>query len=260
MTFVLAERGFAHAKFDGPEALYVQLAEDLARRIQSGEYGPRRRLPGEFELVDRYGLSRVTVRQAMSVLERRGLVIRRRGVGTFVASPKVHQDLAEPLRGFYDGLIAKGLKPDFSLIDFRKVTPNAQIAAKLGTDSAMFIVRLYTLDSSPFAVTNIHLHPIATEVSREEVSTTPIYRILERLGRKIARADLTIRAQAAGHVPGRLLEIAAGDPVLILDRTSFDENDAALENTLCYLRSDAYEFGISVGGKIPLSQSIRTSR
>ncbi|HEY1729765.1 MAG TPA: GntR family transcriptional regulator [Candidatus Baltobacteraceae bacterium] len=260
MTSVLAERGFARAKFDGPEALYVQLAEDLASRINSGEYGPRRRLPGEFELVDRYGLSRVTVRQAMSVLERRGLVIRRRGVGTFVASPKVHQDLAEPLRGFYDGLIAKGLKPEFSLVDFRKVTPNAQIAAKLGTESAMLVMRLYKLDNAPFAVTNIHLHSITADVTREEISSMPIYRILERLGRKIARADLTIRAQAAGHGPGRLLEIAAGEPVLILDRTSYDESDSAVENTVCYLRSDAYEFGLSIGGNIPLSQTIRTSR
>lgn len=260
MTFVLAERGFAHAKFDGPEALYVQLAEDLARRIQSGEYGPRRRLPGEFELVDRYGLSRVTVRQAMSVLERRGLVVRRRGVGTFVASPKVHQDLAEPLRGFYDGLVARGLRPEFSLVDFRKVTPNAQIAAKLGADVAMLVMRLYKLDSAPFALTTIHLHPVAVDVSREEVAVTPIYRIMERLGKKIARADLTIRAQAAGQVPGRLLEIAAAEPVLILDRTSYDESGAALENTLCYLRSDSYEFGLTIGGKMPFSQAIRTTR
>ncbi len=247
MTFVLAERGFAHAKFDGPEALYVQLAEDLARRIRSGEYGPRRRLPGEFELVDRYGLSRVTVRQAMSVLERRGLVIRRRGVGTFVASPKVHQDLAEPLRGFYDGLIARGLKPEFSLVEFRKVTPSAQIAAKLGTDTAMLVTRLYKLDNAPFAVTSIHMHPITSDVTREEVSSTPAYQILERLDRKIARADLTIRAQAAGHGPGRLLEVAAAEPVLILDRTSYDEKGAALENSVCYLRSDAYEFGLTIG-------------
>ncbi len=260
MTFVLAERGFAHAKFNGPEALYVQLAEDLARRIQGGEYGPRRRLPGEYELVDRYGLSRVTVRQAMSVLERRGLVIRRRGVGTFVTSPKVHQDLAEPLRGFYDGLVARGLKPEFSLIEFRKVTPNAHVAAKLGTESAMLVSRLYKLDDAPFAVTNIHLHPITSDVTREEVSTTPVYRILERLDKKIARADLTIRAQAAGHESGRLLEIAAAEPVLILDRTSYDENGMALENTVCYLRSDAYEFGLTIGGKIPLSQAIRASR
>jgi len=260
MTFVLAERGFAHAKFDGPEALYVQLAEDLARRIQSGEYGPRRRLPGEFELVDRYGLSRVTVRQAMSVLERRGLVIRRRGVGTFVASAKVHQDLAEPLRGFYDGLIAKGLKPEFSLVDFRKVTPSAQIAAKLGTDSAMLVTRLYKLDNAPFAVTNIHLHPVTADVKREEIASRPVYHILERLGRKIVRADLTIRAQAAGQGPGRLLEIAAPEPVLILDRTSYDESDAPVENSVCYLRSDAYEFGLSIGGNIPVAQTIRTSR
>ena len=68
------------------------------------------------------------------------------------------------------------------------------------------------------------MHPITSDVTREEISSTPIYQIMERLGRKIARADLTIRAQAAGHGPGRLLEVAAAEPVLILDRTSYDEN------------------------------------
>jgi GntR family transcriptional regulator len=257
---VLAERGFAHAKFDGPEALYVQLAEDLARRIQTGEYGPRKRLPGEFELVDRYGLSRVTVRQAMSVLERRGLVIRRRGVGTFVASPKVHQDLADPLRGFYDGLVAKGLKPEFILVDYRKVTPSAQIAAKIGSNPAMLVVRLYKLDDAPFAVTYVHMHAVAADVTRDEIVATPIYHIMERLGQRIARAELTIRAQAAGHGPGRLLEVSATEPVLILDRTSYAESGEALENTVCYLRSDTYEFGMTVGGKEALSQTIRASQ
>lgn len=238
----------------------MQLAEDLARRIHSGEYGPRRRLPGEFELVDRYGLSRVTVRQAMSVLERRGLVIRRRGVGTFVASPKVHQDLADPLRGFYDGLVAKGLKPEFILVDYRKVTPTAQMAAKLGTSSAMLAVRLYKLDDAPFAVVYVHMHSVAEDITRDEVAVTPIYHIMERLGRHVARAELTIRAQAAGQGPGRLLEVAAAEPVLILDRTSYAESGEALENTVCYLRADAYEFGITLRGKEALSQTIRVSQ
>ncbi|MGH7714467.1 MAG: GntR family transcriptional regulator, partial [Vulcanimicrobiaceae bacterium] len=251
----MAERPYAHARFEGPGALYVQLAEDLARRIQSGEYGPRRRLPGEFELVDRYGLSRVTVRQAMSVLERRGLVIRRRGVGTFVASPKVHQDLADPLRGFYDGLVAKGLKPEFILVDYRKVTPSVQMAKKLGTNSAMLAVRLYKLDDAPFAVVYVHMHAVAANTTRDEVAVTPIYHIMERLGHRLTRAELTIRAQAAGQGPGRLLDVAAAEPVLILDRTSYAESGEAMENTVCYLRSDAYEFGITVRGKEALSQT-----
>jgi GntR family transcriptional regulator len=257
----LAERGYAHAKFDGPEALYVQLAEDLARRIQSGEYGPRRRLPGEFELVDRYGLSRVTVRQAMAVLERRGLVVRRRGVGTFVASPKVRQDLSDPLVGFYDGLVKKGLKPQLALLDYRKVTPSAQVAAKLGANSAMLVMRLYRVDGAPLAVSYMHMNPMTENLAREEVEAHPIYHIFERVyGSKVERADLTIRAQAAGHGPGRLLEVAAAEPVLILERTSYAGSGEVLEHTLCYLRSDAYEFGITVLGQVILSKSIRPAQ
>lgn len=246
------------AKFQGPEALYEQLADDLAHRIESGEYGLRERLPSEFELVDRYHLSRVTVRQALALLEKRGLVVRRRGVGTFVARAKLRQDLSEPLTGFYDALIAQGLSPHVTLLDFRPVTPDAQVATKLQQTSAMLAMRLYRLEGTPLAVTYVHMHPAVAALSRDEVAANPTYRILENiLGYKIDRADLTIRADAAGQGPARLLELGAAEPVLILDRTSFATSGEPLEHTVCYLRSDAYEFGLTLRGAVPFSSGFR---
>ena len=245
-------------KFHGPEALYEQLADDLAKRIESGEYGLRDRLPGEFELVDRYRLSRVTVRQALALLEKRGLVVRRRGVGTFVARAKVRQDLSAPLTGFYDALIAQGLAPEVSLLDYRRVTPDAQVAAKLRQSSAMLAMRLYRVDGTPLAVTYVHMHPAVAALSRDEVAANPTYSILENiLGYKIDRADLIIRADAAGEGPARLLELGPTEPVLILDRTSFATSGEPLEHTVCYLRSDAYEFGLTLRGAVPFSSGFR---
>jgi GntR family transcriptional regulator len=245
-------------RFEGPEALYVQLAEHMARRIEGGEFATRDRLPGEFELVDRYGLSRVTVRQAMALLEKRGLVVRRRGVGTFVAPHKVRQDLSKPLVGFYDALVAHGLNPEMSLLDYRRVTPDAHVANKLRQRSAMLVMRLYRVEGQPLAVTYVHLHPATERLSRDDVAANVTYKILENLlGYKIDRADLTIRADSAGQGPGRLLELGAAEPVLILDRTSYSDKDEPLENTVCYLRSDAYEFGLTLRGAVSLADGIR---
>lgn len=249
-----------HAQFSGPEALYVQLAEDVARRINAGEFGPRGRLPSEFELVDSYRLSRVTVRQAMAILEKRGLVVRRRGVGTFVARPKVRQDLSAPLLGFYDALIAQGLRPEVTLIDYRPVTTDAQIASKLHQSSAMLVMRLYKVDGAAFAVTYVHMHPMTERISRDDVAANPTYRIFESLlNYKIDRADLTIRAESTGQGPARLLDLTPAAPVLILERTSYAAGGEPLEHTLCYLRSDAYEFGITLRGAISITDGFRQS-
>lgn len=246
------------ARFEGPEALYVQLAEHLARRIAGGEFTTRQRLPGEFELVDRYGLSRVTVRQAMALLEKRGLVVRRRGVGTFVAPQKVRQNLSAELGGLYEALVAQGLKPEMSLLDYRRVVPDVPVANKLRQRSAMLVMRLYRVEGAPLAVTYTHLHPVAERLARDDVAANATYKILENLlGYKIVRADLTIRADAAGQSPARLLELGPAEPVLILDRTSYAEAGDAVENTVCYLRSDAYEFGLTLRGAVSIADGIR---
>ena len=248
-----------YEKFQGPEPRYIHLAEELDRRIEGGEFGARGRLPSEAELTEQYGLSRVTVRQSMAILEKRGRVIRRRGVGTFVGAPKIHQDLSV-LSGFYDALVAQGLTPDVTLLDYRQVVTDAKVAAKLQRQSATLIMRLYRVEGRPFAVTYTHALPEAARLTRDEVAANPTYRILESLlGYTIDRAELTIRAEAAGQGPGRLLDIGAAEPALVLERSSYEASGTPLEYTLCYLRADAYEFGLTLRGAFSIVNGFRAA-
>ena len=241
------------------EALYVQLADVLARQLASGAYAPAGRLPTEAELMRRHAISRVTVRQAMRVLQDRGLIVRRPAKGTFIARPIVKQDLAV-LGGFYDALVAQGIQPTMRLLDYRLVKCPPSVAAKLQRASAMLLVRQHWVHATPLAVAYTHLHPSAQRVSRAQAEINPSYRILEDLlGYPIARADLAIRAHRVGRGPARLLGIRSAMPVLILDRTTFAPSGEALEHTVFYLRSDAYEFGLTVRGSLPLAGSIRAA-
>jgi GntR family transcriptional regulator len=242
--------------FEASEARYVQLADELTKAIHEGRFGPSGRLPTEADLSRRHAISRVTVRQAMAVLEKRGLIVRRRGLGTFVASHKIRQDLTR-FGGFYEALVAQGLDPQMRLHDWRPVATSPEVAAKLRADSAMLLVRHYTIDGKPLAVHYTHLLPAAKTVSRDDAEHYPAYQILEKiLHYTIDHADLTIRADSAGESPARLLGVKASDPVLILDRTSYSTSGEPLENTAAYLRSDFYEFALTVRGGVSLTRNV----
>ena len=107
---------------DRLESLYVQLAEALEREIAAGCYSAFDRLPSEQALMAKHGVSRVTVRQAIALLQRKGLIEVKQGKGTFVAGAVVRHGL-DNLTGFYDSLIAQGLRPSTQLLEFRNATP-----------------------------------------------------------------------------------------------------------------------------------------
>ena len=90
---------------------YLQIEEQLADRIEAGEFAPGDVLPTERELTRQLGVSRMTVRAAMDRLVQRDLIVRRQGSGTFVADPKLRQD-ASKLRGFFEDTVGQGVTPD----------------------------------------------------------------------------------------------------------------------------------------------------
>ena len=100
-----------------PVALYQQMAARLESEIGRRRLLPFQRLPSEIELMAQYGVSRITVRQAIDLLVRRGLAVRRHGKGTFINGPALNHDLHE-LRGIYETLQATGLSLRTKLIDF----------------------------------------------------------------------------------------------------------------------------------------------
>ena len=95
--------------------LYFQIEQDLASLITSGTLAPGSQLPSEEELVQRYGVSRTTVRKAVQELDRLGLIEIRRGRGTFVRTGKITQEFTE-LTGFVEDMVAMGLQPSAKVL------------------------------------------------------------------------------------------------------------------------------------------------
>ena len=238
-------------------ARYLAVADELARDIAADRKKPRTRLPGEHELARKFGVSRVTVRSALRLLEQKGLIFRRAGVGTFVAAPRLHHNLAS-MESMFSQFISQDVKAETKLLEYHPVATPEELRQLLGQSEAMLLRRLWLVDGVPFAITRMHMHPAGKTTSFADAENNPGYVILEKLlGYRIARAEVKLRAERAPRSIAKLLELRVGDPVLNLQRTSFSSDNVPLEHTECFIRSDAIEFRLLLQGSVSLSQGFQ---
>ncbi len=221
---------------------YLAVARDLEQRIAGGQLSAGTRIPGEHELARTFEVSRVTIRAALRLLARKGLVVRRAGAGTFVApSERLHHDLAL-LENLFGQFAQQGVKTEAKILAYGYCSLDAINAEIMNDTEAVRLSRLWYVKGTPFAVTESYLHRDVQSVTRGDIETHPGYEVLNKLGHHITRADVKLRAERAGRDVGRALEVKAADPVLVLQRTSYAETDEPLEHTTCFVRPDKVEF------------------
>ncbi|MDR3515213.1 MAG: GntR family transcriptional regulator [Azospirillaceae bacterium] len=232
----------------GPVALWRQLADHLATRIASGIDKPMARLPTEPELCATYGISRITVRQAIRHLVEHNLVTRHQGKGTFVASPVMKHDLLE-LKGIIPTIQEQGLPLTTKLLDLRLIEPDKAARERLHTDEPRLLLlrRLYLSHGVPFGMTEITLPAIAADLTWAQVEAHSCYEILGMLlGIPVARADVTIGAQAANRSLANHLDIPPGTPLLLFERVSLCAAQIPREYTRFWTRADRYRFTMTI--------------
>ncbi len=233
---------------DVPLPIYEQLARIIAGQIDAGEFTAGKRLPTELDLARDYKISRDTVRQAIGLLERRGLLVRKRAKGTFVAAKRVSQDLAE-LRSFRGSLLDHGVVPEMELLEFRPAKPPRDYATAFKDGGVMRLLRRYVVDRRPLAVADIYLHPMAKAVPWEVAERHDTYTIFAKfLHTPVARAEATIRADTAGRAFAPLLDLRPSAPILVLVQTHYSETDEVLVRSALRVRADTYELHIDLAG------------
>lgn len=244
---------------ESPTALYMQIADLLRSDIDSEVFATASKLPAENELTQRFGVSRVTVRQALAQLLAEGYVVSKQGKGTFVSRQTFLHDL-KPMRGFYDALIAQGVEPKTKLLEFMPASASESVRQAFGAaDADCFqLKRLYLVEEEPIALVVSTLPPEASGLTWEQVSRNPIYGLLENvLKLPVTRAEVRIRARSAGASVGQLLGLSAKAAVLVMERESFGSDGALRERTSFYIRPENYEFSLSVQGPLPVGSSIK---
>jgi GntR family transcriptional regulator len=243
---------------DSAIPLYAQIAQALEHEIAQGRLAPSTRLPSESELMQRFGVSRITVRGAIASLAKAGVVEARQGKGTFVAGRIVRHGL-DQLTSFYDAMRSQGLRPERELIEFRVATSDECNGTPFAALSPlpMLLRRLYTLDGKPIAfVQGLLLHQ-AGRLSQRTAAEQGIYELLASLVLDVERADIGIRACAPRADISRALGLPPRRQVLVMERSSFGAGDRLLEHCVFFITPEAYEFRLSVVGPVTIGSGFR---
>ncbi|OJZ75473.1 GntR family transcriptional regulator [Mycobacterium paraffinicum] len=234
----------------------TQLAEALKAAIIKQRLPRGGRLPSERELVDRSGLSRVTVRAAVGLLERQGWLVRRQGLGTFVANP-VRQELGSAVRTIPEVLASAGITPQADVLSHRVEQPPQRVGETLGLSRVLCIHRRLRDGDAPLALMIAYLppglgkavEPLLSSASEAQpaLAMESTYTMWERrLGIPIARATYEIHAAGASVEVAGALNLPLGSPVLVLERISHDKDDKPLEVVEFYYRPERYRFSVTL--------------
>jgi len=238
---------------------YLQVAHGLAARIESGALEGGSALPAERDLAGTLGLSRVTVRQALALLARQGLLTRRHGSGTFVNAPGLAADPARPprplglLTGFSDDVRSRGGTPGARVLSFEEARPTPQEAMTLALspqDRVYRLRRLRTADGEPLAVEESTLPAGAVgPLTVADVTDASLYGLLAERGLSPVRAVRHLRAVNAEPPLAGWLGVAPGAALLATERVSWAEGGRPVEHARAHYRGDRYDFVMELHGE-----------
>ena len=230
--------------------LYRQLAQALTRGIDNGDLHVGQLVEPEVELAQRLSLSRPTVRRAIGQLVDAGLLIRRRGVGTVVATGGVRQD-AE-LNSLYDDLVAERRSPRTVLLELDHGDVNAQAAVRLGLPRRTRLVRvkrLRLIGELPLAILENWLpsdSPAVPALTPDRLGREGLYSILRSVGLRPHSAFQRFGARNATGAERRLLRLTRADPLLTVSRRSYDRDGDVIECGDHCFRGDQYSIEVKV--------------
>jgi GntR family transcriptional regulator len=226
--------------------LYARVEDVLASDIADGTLSPGIRLPAEQSLIERFAVSRTTIRQAIQNLIRRGLIEIRRGTGTFVAQPKISQELTE-LTGFVEDMQALGRHASARLLDQQVVPANENVARQLALAVGTLVVRIQRVrlaDKIPLSFDETYLpREIGEKIVENDLEAEPIFSLLEqKYNTPLVEAEYRLEAVSADAAVARALGISIGSPVFLIERTSYSTGQRPIDHEKLYYRGDQIRF------------------
>ncbi len=228
----------------GQTPIYEQIYQNLKTKIDNTEFLAGEAFPSERELAENFGVSRMTVRQALNTLKNEGLIYHERGIGAFVAKRKLDVHTRN-LVGFTEEMKERGLQPSSKLLLAKIESAEAETAQELGIeigDEVFHLQRLRLADDSPMAFEDAYLpavrYPNLDKFSLEKVS---LYEILEKeYGVRMLYAEEILEAMAVTKEIGHALAIKKNSPVLMVHRVVFSDANLAVESVKTFYRADRY--------------------
>lgn len=241
---------FSDLDRNSPVPMYFQLASRLEDAIRSGALPSGARLENEIAIGKRLGFSRPTIRRAIQEVVDKGLLVRRRGIGTQV----VHSGFSRPveLTSLYEDLRSANHDPGTRVLEHRVLVATDRVADSLGLprgSEVVYMRRQRSSDDMPVAVLENYLPIEFADITTEQLEQRGLYQVLRARGVAIRIANQRIGARRAVNDESELLGIDKAGPVLTMERVAFDSSGRAVEfGHHCY-RPDMYTFETTLVAK-----------
>jgi GntR family transcriptional regulator len=216
-----------------PIPLYYQIMEWMYGEIKQGTWGVGDKIPSEFELSSKFGVSRNTAQRAIEMLVNRGLVIRRQGVGTFVSSPQLEQGLMR-FYSFSKAMQAKGISTSVKVLSMKIEEATSSQAKYLEInvgDQVYVLKRIRYANESPIMFDTSRIPVlIAPNLDSTDFEKISLYHTLEtRFGIYVTRAKEIFEPIAIRSIESKLLLVPENSPAMMIDRIAFSSENIPVE-------------------------------
>ncbi len=227
--------------------VYYQIKNTIQDWIVAKDFAPGERIPSENELAKMFNVSRLTVRQGISLLIQEKLLYSRRGEGTFVThDTKLIDSFGLEFSGFMDDLLYQVSRSKTKTVHIEKIKATRIIKEKLEieVEDVIKIIRVRTLNNQIFAYTvNFLPQDIGEKITKKDLFVKPLLQILEvDLGIEFDEASQTIEASFANQEVAEKLQIQNGSPILYVERVMFDSRKKPVEYVQSSYRGDIYKY------------------
>lgn len=226
------------------ETKYRRLCRHLQEEIRSGRLAYQQKLPTEEQLSESFGVSRITVRQALTLLEQNGYIRKLQGKGSFAIWQQTQMQL-NMLQGFSEEMRKKGLVPTTRLLDIGRVAAGDAVAAQLqlaAGDEVYRVVRLRLASDVPMCIETLHTSPALCPNLEKQALEGSIYTVFRSAyGYTLHYADQEMEAGRVSARDAATLGLAGGAPVLLTRRTTYLADGRPLEYVHSTYRGDRYK-------------------
>lgn len=230
---------------------YETIRNWVAERIASGEFACGAQLPSEHDIMDRFGVSRVTARQAFDALRQSGLVEARRGKGYFVARPRANASL-ERLQSFGEMMAPLGLETHSDVIELLEVPASEEVAEVFGIGVGETVVRIARSRMAAKTVMSLDIGHYPLDIGRRlmllDLANEDVFLLMERrIGMELGYADVVLDVTPSEREHARFLGVSPQDPVLRLRRITYENSGRPVVFERIYARLDSMSFNARIG-------------
>lgn len=227
---------------------YVQVKEEIRRKILCKEWGDGCRIPVEAEFCEMFGVSRITIRKALEELQAEGYLVKIQGKGTFVQNQSYEQHLSK-FYSFREELKKREVKEEAVVLEVTILDAPDDIAAHLELEPAESVFRIHRVrrtEHGPYAIETSYIpYHLCRWITKQKIQEDGLYRTLAKHGITVNSAKETFRAINVNKEQSKLLDVRIDAAAIALTRTAYSGSQV-IEYCICVVRGDFFRFSVEL--------------